>query len=576
MIFDAIGDDLNKPENIPNRRFLRYFTLTHLANANRPEEELQTYRNGLTKLVNSLSWGRRVVPLVPVDRAKTVFRIDLRDLQWSNTVWNTLVAAHPYNLEPFVEREKRIRTVTGTRVVHLRGDWFVAQASRPPLYHQVLQIPDNVAALEARLGVDVARNIENKRIARGGFNGSGVSKNNRLIERHESSFGSYWKSYDFAGNTGKQNLFDRPLGPGDTDRLFDHDGGEIIFNLPNGLQAYMLVDANGKRIDKGPTAIVSDPSRPDRAVENGISCMGCHARGMIRKDDQIRGHVQQNVKAFAAGEANFILTVYPGTAVLNTLLDEDQERFRKAVELCNVPLTKTEPILTTVKRYEDELDLPLVLGESLTDEATFRTILAASAELTRTLGSVLVKGGTIQRDTFERSFPALQLALLRKQYAPSQTRKPTIANPSGIDDGAQLFSPATLTFAGKVIDEAKATFKLDLAIVTLANIPDADFPVFARRKQADQFAITSKLLTNRMRETKHKGLMLLVTQELGNHIRTVNFQGTTAIKRDDTNRLMEAIKDDFNKNDFDAGLRAFLPVAVEILEKEASAPKPKK
>ena len=42
------------------RRFQRYFTLTHLYNAGLSDEELQTYRNALAKLVNSLSWNPRI------------------------------------------------------------------------------------------------------------------------------------------------------------------------------------------------------------------------------------------------------------------------------------------------------------------------------------------------------------------------------------------------------------------------------------------------------------------------------------------------------------------------------------
>src|SRR3712207_7214494 len=39
-----------------DRRFTHYFTLTHLLNAGLSADELQTYRNGISKLVNSLSW----------------------------------------------------------------------------------------------------------------------------------------------------------------------------------------------------------------------------------------------------------------------------------------------------------------------------------------------------------------------------------------------------------------------------------------------------------------------------------------------------------------------------------------
>ena len=62
---------------------------------------------------------------------------------------------------------------------------------------------------------------------------------------------------------GTGNLFRFPLGPAFADnpfpnQAFEHAGGEIIFNLPNGLQGYLLVDAKGDRIDAGPIDIVGD------------------------------------------------------------------------------------------------------------------------------------------------------------------------------------------------------------------------------------------------------------------------------------------------------------------------------
>ena len=83
---------------------------------------------------------------------------------------------------------------------------------------------------------------------RAGFNNSGVSNHNRVVERHKSRYGAYWKSYDFAGSVGAQNILTHPLG-------FTHDGGEAIFNLPNGLQGYYLANASGFRLDEAPINI---------------------------------------------------------------------------------------------------------------------------------------------------------------------------------------------------------------------------------------------------------------------------------------------------------------------------------
>ena len=133
-----------------------------------------------------------------------------------------------------------------TDVPSIHIDWFLATASTPPLYHELLALPFNGRELEQQLDVDVVGNLTNApgvRVWRAGFNNSGVSTNNRVVERHTSRYGAYWKSYDFAGSVGTQNIFTHPLN-------FNHDGGEAIFNLPNGLQGYYLANSSGFRLDE--------------------------------------------------------------------------------------------------------------------------------------------------------------------------------------------------------------------------------------------------------------------------------------------------------------------------------------
>src|SRR5262249_49314645 len=210
-------------------------------------------------------------------------------------------------------------------------------AWHPPLYHDVLQLHKTERELEALLRVDTREDIRQERVARAGFNSSGVSRNNRLIERHEAGSVVYWKSYDFASNTNRQNLFAHPLGPGDDASAFQHDGGEIIFNLPNGLQGYFLATAAGQRLDKGPTAIVSDPRRPPREVEKGLPCMSCHARGMIEKAAQVRDHVLKNAGASPKGDLETIKALSPPRKEFGELLKKDAQRFQEAVARTGAP-----------------------------------------------------------------------------------------------------------------------------------------------------------------------------------------------------------------------------------------------
>jgi len=53
--------------------------------------------------------------------------------------------------------------------------------------------------------------------------------------------------------------------------------------------------------------IVSDPKRPDKAVEMGISCMGCHIPGVHSKADQMHDFLEKNPRAIAKADADIAM-----------------------------------------------------------------------------------------------------------------------------------------------------------------------------------------------------------------------------------------------------------------------------
>jgi hypothetical protein len=425
----AIAADLEQSKE-RDRRYLRYFTLTHLHNAGATPEDLQNHRLALAKLINSLSWSPKVRNPRPIDAAQTVLRIDLRDYQFAQSrvdaeqVWQTIAAFNPYAIVYDTPAARRCYEHTLTETPWVRADWFVFKASQPPLYETVLGIPQTDAELESLLKVNAALNIRQERVARAGFNGSGVSQNNRLIERHESSYGAYWKSYDFGGNVGTKNLFLHPLGPanalpaGTTVQAYEADGGELIFNLPNGLQGYMLADANGQRIDKGPTAIVKDPRQPDATVTNGVSCMSCHYEGIIRKEDEIRGHVSANLDAFA-DSAEDILALYPPKDEMARLMEEDRQRFRAAVVATGNTISKQgEPVYNMARRFDRELDLPQAAAEAGLKPDEFLARLAQSPRSLRQTIPLSESGGTVKRQVYTDAFGELVVAFRLGRFVP--------------------------------------------------------------------------------------------------------------------------------------------------------------
>src|SRR5262249_51431530 len=126
------------------------------------------------------------------------------------------------------------------------------------------------------------------RLVRAGFLSSGVSRANRVVERHPARYGAYWKSYDFQASTGPGNIQRFPLGPefrANTfgRQAFQQAGGEIIFHLPNGLEGSLLSTNKDERITAAPIEMVRDGKEPAGTPEvfNGLSGMSCHQRGMI-------------------------------------------------------------------------------------------------------------------------------------------------------------------------------------------------------------------------------------------------------------------------------------------------------
>jgi hypothetical protein len=397
------------------RRFQRYFTFTHLRNAGAADDEVRTYRIALAKLVNSLSWHPKVRNPEPVDPDGTVFRIDLRWYMWDAAVWNRVLQEYPYGVIDDGLTGRLLTVFTATRVPVVRGDWFVANASRPPLYPDILQLPGNLAELERQLRVDAAANIAQERVMRVGFNGSGISKNNRVLERHDSVHGYYWRSYDFEevpqnladrglSAPDRRNVFAYPLGPGSVENTFLHAGGEAIFSLPNGLQGYFIMDANNVRVNKGPTAIVADPKRPDKAVELGISCIGCHVPGIHPKADQVREHLGKNPRAVPKADVELALGLYPPKETSLAQMAEDSRKFQAALSLTGTAANRAEPVLAMTLRYEGDIDGPAAAAEAGLPWDEFRARLADSESLGRPLGSLLVPGGTVARQVWVQAF----------------------------------------------------------------------------------------------------------------------------------------------------------------------------
>ena len=396
-----------------DRAFARYFTLTHLYNAGESPEARHAYQRALSKLVNSLSWGREVINPQPIDPEETIFHIDLRDYEWEIGInrWTQIEQEYPYNIEfesstqtHLREKLANLRQEMNCEAPFVHVDWFLATASLPLLYHDILGLPETDRELEARLEVNVVENIRNaagRRVWRAGFSDSGVSNNNRVVERHISRYGAYWKSYDFAGSVDTQNIFTHPLS-------FTHDGGEIVFNLPNGLQAYYLANASGTRLDAAPINIVSNPAASDPTVRNGLSCIGCHTEGMKTFEDGVRAIIEQNANPpYDKAQA---LRLYAEKPVMNELVLEDTQRYRQALEATGGVFGGIEPIQRFYEVFQGPVDVRHAAAAVGLETEAFLEKIRGNANL-QNLGLLVLENGAMNRDTWTSNFSEVVFAL---------------------------------------------------------------------------------------------------------------------------------------------------------------------
>ncbi len=407
-----IAADIERERIQPRRKGLRYLTLTHLANACTDDKAMKVYRQAVVKLLNSLSRSPDVVRFEAIDPGETIIRINLDELGWSAEDWETVLKVYPYKMQPDTSFKNLLVSATDSKMPYVRADWFAYTASRPGLYEKLLKLAPDFNQLAKDEGVDIEANLKKFIAQRAGFQVSGVSRNNRLIERHPSKHGYFWTSYDFAGNKGRQNLYEHPLGPKGPN-AFEHDGGETIFSLPNGFQAYYLNTADGKALSTGPTNIVQDKRAKDLAVTNGISCMGCHEFGMIKAKDEIRKIALSGPggRAFSRAELREIDALYIENERMDKVLDGDAKRFQDAMYRAgldpNLNLNGIEMITSLSQRYEQDVDLTMAAAELGMTKDEFQRVTSGGfkPELIPTIRRL--QQNSLPRDQFEGKYRQL-------------------------------------------------------------------------------------------------------------------------------------------------------------------------
>jgi mono/diheme cytochrome c family protein len=415
--FDQLYRDINSDlggEDKDDRVFFRYISLTNRLTAGVCADGLDPERNALLKMLNMLSVKATVGNMRPVDKSETLYRIDLRDFDWdraiqvANTpfddVWEAIADANPYAV-PFVgDDADDAKADTATDFPVMFADQMMDVAIIGNLYYGILNIDINQPLgtfISGQLGINVQEDIDNEEAIRAGTTKSIISRQDRLVERHDIQIrnGAFWQSFDFENNA-NESIFQDPFG-------FTPGGSEAIFTLPNGMLAYIIADANDNIVQD--SNILLDSSQDNYRAITAVSCSNCHAAGFIPVTDEVGPIAKANARQIGLDrdEVEQLEALYVSPDVFKRQVQSDSEDFyQRALQRAELPIEGADPVSRVFLRFDDDMQIQDAAGDlGLTPDELVDTIDLLDPVLAVLKPTRLVPtGGTIDRDDFTAKF----------------------------------------------------------------------------------------------------------------------------------------------------------------------------
>jgi hypothetical protein len=227
-------------------------------------------------------------------------------------------------------------------------------------------------------------------------------------------FGAYWQTFDVLEKTAAKDVTLRDFV--ETRFPKEWDASEYIVSMPNGLQAYLLADGKGKRLEAADPAIAQEKesplSRHSVAVRTSQSCVACHSNGILHFREFLPEIFESGVdlkvkdKAAQEREQDYFLSNIARS------VDEDSYRYFKAVADCN-GLSATDNVrgyVNTINWYRDPVNLEQAARDCGTSVATLKAALSYSAK--GRLGTMATQGRPIPRWMWDSiHFPEAMLLL---------------------------------------------------------------------------------------------------------------------------------------------------------------------
>lgn len=413
---DASRPDLNEAD----RQNFRYLVISDLFNEGL---DLKAPSLAIQKAVNQISSERFLASAVPIDEARSIYRIDLRDYFGGRgrAVWQRIEKDLPIKVVSKTIRGQTLQFLTQAVQPWVHARLFVETALTNETYYDVVGIPIKLADFYRNFAGVVPQNEFDARDPGAllvGTQESVIAQNNRLAWRLQGANGAVYQTFDVDDNAigREQNLFEfpfvaevNPINRRVTNKVFKHAASEVIATLPNGMLAFGLYSAAGIRQNAAPQTVVSNT----RAVALGLSseirnardCTGCHQSGFLAIRDEIGGHIKAS-SDFNANEKALGELFYKRQAQVDAFLAQDNAVYTDALKDLTIqpgPDPINEGLLDAIRTGVSAKEAAAFF---FLDEADFLDQIRGSQNAQGEVGTWL-RGGNVSFSQFINSAPQI-------------------------------------------------------------------------------------------------------------------------------------------------------------------------
>lgn len=204
-------------------------------------------------------------------------------------------------------------------------------------------------------------------------------------------------------------------------KTFRHESLEYLFLKRNGMQAFVNVGLSAEHLDyKVPNQraiqnkealLIPAHDNPNQLVVGApISCLSCHTKGYIEKEDMVKSYVNQSEASAAVKEK--INRVHVDFDALKVQMEKDNTIFRDSLKKAGISVSEKEPIVENYRNWAiPGLSLSQVASELDLTPETLQNLINTDKSVGFLLRELKISGSTIKRSEFERSYFDLMCAV---------------------------------------------------------------------------------------------------------------------------------------------------------------------